>query len=722
MLSLCSVIRWIAGAGLCLILLGTGIAAAQGEANPKRYVEIELIADKRVAAPGQTFWVALRQKIVPGWHTYWRNPGDSGEPTKITWSLPEGFTASDIHWPVPDAIPVGPLLNHGYSNEVLLLTQITVPQSAEGRVTLSADSTWLVCKEICIPETGKASVDITIASPAQVSQDAVTLTHAVSKLPKEAPWQAYVSADETSVRLTLSDAGLDPGRVAKLHFFPDEWGPIAFAAKQTVSWDSGSPTLVMARGDLKDKPVDALKGLLVIDEDTGDGVVRHGFEVSAKAGPTGGQSITALQLAGPSGGSGVGLWQALVFALLGGAILNLMPCVFPVLSLKALSLTKHAAAGHSEARRQGLSYFAGVMTSFAVLAAVLLALRGAGEALGWGFQFQSPAFVLAMAALFFALGLSLSGVFLIGTSITNTGSALASQGGIKGSFFTGVLASVASTPCTAPFMGAAMGFALSQPAVTATSVILVLGIGFALPIVALSFTPALARLLPRPGAWMETMKQVLAFPLYASAGWMVWVLSIQAGSSGVLAAVVVLLAIGFATWLLGDVKRATGAGKIAAAVVVLAAAVGGYRLVGDGVRAAPSVAATASQDVAEPFSQAKLDSLLAEGRPVFVNFTAAWCITCKVNEQVALSSETFRAELKERNIAYLKGDWTKQDPQITAILERFGRAGVPLYLFYSGERGAGPDVLPQLLSEATVLKHLAKAKVTPEIAKHGDQS
>lgn len=720
MLSLSSVIRFLAGAGLCLIFFGAGAASAQ---DVKRYVEIDLIADKRVAAPGQTFWVALRQKIVPGWHTYWRNPGDSGEPTKITWSLPEGFQASDIHWPVPEAIPVGPLLNHGYSDEVLLLSQITVPQGAEGRVTLTADSTWLVCKEICIPETGKASLDVMIGSPAQVSQDAVTLTQAVGKLPKEAPWQAFVSADETSVRLTLKDAGLDPARVAKLHFFPNEWGPIAFAAKQTVSWDSGSPTLVMARGDLKDKPVEALKGLLVINEDTGNGIVQHGFEVSAEPGPTGGSSISAVQLVGSSGGSsGVGLWQALVFALLGGAILNLMPCVFPVLSLKALSLTKHAAAGHSEARRHGLAYFAGVMASFAVLAAVLLALRGAGEALGWGFQFQSPAFVLAMAALFFALGLSLSGVFLIGTSVTNTGSSLATQGGLKGSFFTGVLASIASTPCTAPFMGAAMGFALSQPAVTAAGVILMLGIGFALPIVALSFTPALARLLPKPGAWMETMKQVLAFPLYASAGWMVWVLSIQAGSSGVLAAVVVLLAIGFAAWLLGDVKRTTVAGKVAAAAVVLLAGVGGYRLLSDGARAAPSVSATAMQDTAEPFSQAKLDSLLAAGRPVFVNFTAAWCITCKVNEQVALSSDAFRAELKKRNIAYLKGDWTKQDPQITAILERFGRAGVPLYLFYTGERGVAPDVLPQLLSEATVLKHLAKAKITPEIAKNGDQS
>jgi len=688
---------------------GPGFAQDAG-----KRVAIDLIADKRVAVPGETIWVALRQKIAPGWHTYWSNPGDSGEATRIAWRLPQGFQASEIRWPVPEAIPVGPLMNFGYSGEVLLLSQITVPADATQPVTLTADANWLVCKEICIPEDGSASLELGIDVGAKGSGHAATIAEAVSKLPTAAPWTSSLAAGPETIDLNV-EGTFNPDRVVSLRFFPKDWGHITYAAEQKVTWGSGQTTLTLQRGELKDKPIEKLDGLLVVEEQLDGQRVRHGFDIQSR--PAAATGDVALAFAGGSDAA-IGLWQAMLFALLGGIILNLMPCVFPVLSLKALSLAKHGSEESGERRRQGLAYLAGVLASFGVLAVALLALRATGQALGWGFQFQSPIFVLAMAALFFALGLSLSGVFLIGTSVTNLGSGLAGQGGLKGSFFTGVLASVAATPCTAPFMGAAIGYALTQPAIAAVVVLLTLGLGFALPIVGLSFSSTLARLLPRPGRWMETMKQVLAFPLYASAGWMVWVLSVQSGSTGVLAAIVVLLAVGFVAWLMGEPSRVGMTSKVAAIAILLVAAVGGYRLLD-----APAVtqASAAKDSLAEPFSQKRLDALLGEGKPVFVNFTAAWCITCKVNEQVALNSEAFRNALVDGGIAYLKGDWTRQDPEITAVLEKFGRAGVPLYIFYSGKPGASAQVLPQLLTEAVVLQHLAAHSLTPK-ATNGGQS
>lgn len=694
---------------VAMTMAAAGVGVAQ---DTGKRVAIDLIADKRVAVPGETMWVALRQKIEPGWHTYWSNPGDSGEATRINWKLPPGAQASDIHWPVPEAIPVGPLMNFGYSDEVLLLSQVTVPADAIAPVTLTADANWLVCKEICIPEEGSASLKVGIADGAQASDHASLIADAVARLPTAAPWKASFAAGPDKIDLRVEGA-FNPSRVASLRFFPKEWGHIAYAAEQKVTWGQDWTNLELQRGELKDKAVEKIDGLLVVEEKLDGRNVRYGFEVQANA-AAGAAGVMALVSAGAD--SGLGLWQAMLFALLGGVILNLMPCVFPVLSLKALSLARHGSEHSAERKRHGLAYLAGVLSCFAVLAAVLLALRATGQALGWGFQFQSPVFVLAMAALFFALGLSLSGVFLIGTSVTNLGSGLAAKDGLKGSFFTGVLASVAATPCTAPFMGAAIGYALTQPAIAAVVVLMTLGLGFALPIVGLSYSSTLARLLPKPGRWMETMKQVLAFPLYASAGWMVWVLSVQSGSTGVLAAVVVLLAVAFVAWLLGEPSRVGMASKAAAVVILLVSAVGGYRL----LDAPQTTQVSAAQDaLAEPFSQARLDALLGEGKPVFVNFTAAWCITCKVNEQVALNSDAFRKALADGGITYLKGDWTRQDPEITKVLETFGRAGVPLYIFYSGKPGASAQVLPQLLTEAVVLQHLTADALTPKPSNGG---
>lgn len=674
----------------------------------KRMVRIDLISETAAIRPGQPFWVALRQKIAPGWHTYWENPGDSGEPTRIEWDLPDGFEASDIHWPAPEAIPVSSLMNYGYSHEALLLVRITPPERiAADRVSLRAASRWLVCEEICIPEEGEARLSLTVAddgTPLETGRSADRIAEAVRALPRPAPWRVSLTVAPEKLALAVETSQLRPGQVETMRFFPREWGLVANAAVQTVDWGADGPQLIMQRGELKDQPLARLSGLLAVSATDG---TRRVYEISVTP------SQTVAEIAAPGAGTvtpggGLSLWQAAGFALLGGLILNFFPCVFPVLSMKALSL---ARGGHAQANRvHALAYFAGVMASFAVLAALLLVLRATGAAVGWGFQFQSPWFVLVMAALFFALGLSLSGVFNLGGALMGVGDSLTRRDGASGSVFTGVLASIAATPCTAPFMGAALGYAITQPAIESTTVVMMLGLGFALPMTLLSLSGAFARLLPRPGPWMETLKQALAFPLYASAVWLVWVLSLQTGASGVLAAGAVLVATGFAAWLVGGFRgaspwRYTGS----AAVVLLAFALAAPAIdAGRGAGPAPDErGASATGEIGEPFSLARLDALRAEGRPVFVNLTAAWCITCKVNEEVALKSEGFQQALTRGNIGYLIGDWTSQDPEISQMLKKFGRAGVPLYLLYP-PGGGEPEVLPQILTEGMVVRRFAE--------------
>jgi len=690
---------------------GTLESLVQGQSTPRstrqateRKVAIDLLSETAAIRPGQPFWVALRQEIAPGWHTYWENPGDSGEPTRIDWTLPAGFSASDIHWPAPKAIPYGTLMNYGYSGEALLLVRITPPEDLSAdRVTLKAESRWLVCEEICIPEDGEARLSLTVAQPGaplDPGQGADKIAAAMRDLPKEAPWPVNLTVAPEKLALSVESDALQAENIESLRFFPRDWGLIANAAPQTLDWRAEGPRIVMTRGERKGEPVEQLNGLLTVTAADG---TREAYNVSV----TPGAEVAALPAAsGGTGAGGLSLWHAAAFAFLGGLILNFFPCVFPVLSMKALSLA-HGGKNARADRGHALAYLGGVMLSFAVLAGLLLALRATGAAFGWGFQFQSPWFVLVMAALFFALGLSLSGVFNFGGAMMGVGDSLTRRGGASGSFFTGILASIAATPCTAPFMGAALGYAVTQPAVEATTVILVLGLGFAAPMTLLSLSGAFARLLPKPGAWMETLKQVLAFPLYASAVWLVWVLSLQTGADGVLAAGSVLVAVGFAAWLVGmtQARRALRYAGSAAVIVLAFAAVAPMLGTAQDAGSASEQAA-ASGDIGEPFSMARLKELRAQGRPVFVNLTAAWCITCKVNEEVALKSEGFQQALERGNIAYLIGDWTNQDPEISQMLERFGRAGVPLYLLYSGD-GDPPKVLPQILTEGMVVRNLA---------------
>jgi thiol:disulfide interchange protein len=527
--------------------------------------------------------------------------------------------------------------------------------------------------------------------------------------------------------LTLQVDGLDreADKIARARFFPINWGQIANALPQKTMLLHDGLLLRMLQGETPPAAGATLDGLLALEGTSPDGgKFRRGYIVSAaNVPPTPDDVSAASELMSPAAMSGeagnIGFGVALLFAFLGGLILNLMPCVFPILSLKAYALAREASATHHGARG-GLAFLAGVLASFGVIAAGLIALRAAGIAAGWGIQFQSPGFVLALAALFLALGLNMSGVFEFGGSLTGAGDSLTRRQGLAGSFFTGVLATAVATPCTAPFMGAAVGYAFAQPALQATAVLMALGLGFAMPMLLLSMSPGLGRLLPRPGTWMVRFKQAMAFPLYATAAWLVWVLSVQLGSDGVLAAMVTLLVVAFAAWLFGISSGSRALAKAAALIIAIGGIAGGVAMLSG---AQPSTgtaeAATDAGPRAEAFTQARLDGLLAEGKPVFINFTAAWCITCKVNERVALRSDRIADAFTKRGITYLKGDWTNANPEITAILTSFGRAGVPLYLLYSGVPGSQPQVLPQLLTESIVLGKVAELSPSPQKQANG---
>ena len=670
--------------------------------NAERKVDASLVSEVSGLPVGGAFWVGLHQRIPPGWHTYWRNPGDSGEPTHIEWQLPDGFSAGEIQWPAPHRLPYGPLVNFGYKDEVLLLTRIKAPADLPvgEPVTLRGHARWLVCEEICIPEHKEVALTLvaTSDSPGPDPSWAELFENTRRALPQPAPWPTTVATGSDGLRLSI-DASLPANRVSGIAFFPDEDGWIDNAADQKARIGAEALTVELQPSY---RPLEgALGGVIVIEETLETGPARQAFRLVAEP---------VVATIGPVG-PGISVLNALFFALLGGLILNLMPCVFPVLSMKALAL---AAKAHGERRHAavgGAVFTLGVLVTFAAIAGSLIALQAGGAQVGWGFQLQSPVFVTLLAYLLFAVGLSLSGVFAVGGSLMGIGGNISAVSGHRGAFLTGVLAAIVATPCTAPFMGAAIGFALTQPAAVSMGVFLALGFGMAVPYLLLSLFPALLRFLPQPGTWMERLKQALAFPMYASAVWLVWVLSQQTGPQGVLVALAGMLLIAFAAWLHGATRegargwRATGAVGAAAAVTLALVLV---RLPAPSPTAPPASASLQSDGLAyEPYSADRLAELRRENRAVFVNFTAAWCVTCLVNDRVALATPEVAEAFTRWDVAYLKADWTNRDPEITAALREFGRGGVPLYVFYPPtDSGRAPVVLPQILTEAVVVSTL----------------
>jgi thiol:disulfide interchange protein DsbD len=704
---------------LILACLGLGPVMAQGFRTPADLVRASLVAEPAAVAGATPFTLAIHMRLKPGWHVYWRNPGDSGLPPEVTWTLPAGFNPGAIQWPAPRRIPIATLMNYGYEGEVTLLVPVTPPPSLDPAepVRIAGKLTYLVCETECVPGSADLSLTLPVGPSTPDAANAALFARARAEMPVAPLWPMRVSSVGERLRLDFAAGGLKPEQIASATYFPYGETVIDNAAAQTMTVDSQGLHLTLDRGDPKSTtgPLsDPLPGVLVVEEATGASPVRlafaYGDEPAAAAGavpPPPAPAAAATPAEDPPT-----LGAAIVLALLGGLILNLMPCVFPVLSIKVLGLVRQAGESPGRVRLHGLAYTAGVLASFLGLAGVLIALKGGGASLGWGFQLQSPPVVAGLAYLLVAVGLSLSGAVSFGGRLAGIGDGLARRSGLPGSFFTGVLATVVATPCTAPFMGAAVGFALTQGAAVALAVFASLGLGLALPFLALTVWPAALRVLPRPGAWMETLKQALAFPVYATAAWLIWVLAQQVDARGLFAALIGVVLVGFAVWAW---ERGRGAGPFGERIFQGLAGLGVIAVVALALglaheRAAPGVLAAA--EGTEAFSRARLDALRDERRPIFVNLTAAWCITCAVNETTSLNRPAVRAAMRAKGVASLKGDWTNQNPEITRLLEEHGRSGVPLYLLYAGT--GAPQVLPQILTEGTVLEALKALPDRPQ--------
>ena len=696
----------LAALACVFLLLGGSRPSTDASEGPR--VRVELLSEVAAAVPGEPFWAALRQRIAPGWHTYWMNPGDSGEPPRIEWDLPSGFRAGEFVWPLPERISVGSAMTYGYSNEVVLPMAMTPPANlpAGKNVTLRGRASWLVCEKICVPEEAPVALTLPVAAgaPSLDPRGAALIAAARRNVPTASPWPASFVATPADVTLTVKASGLMPDRITDVWFFPARWGAIDLTAPQRARVDAEGIRLDVARGQLREAVAAPIDGVLVVSERLDGGVARHAF------------SLTALPRSPGTDAAGLGsLLRAIALALAGGLVLNLMPCVLPVLSVKALGLVRHASDRPALLRAHGLTYAAGVLVSFAIVAGVLIALRAGGEQIGWGFQLQSPAFVTVLAWLFFSVALGFSGVIVVSGRFAGMGQTLAARSGYGGSFAAGALATVAATPCTAPFMGAALGFAVTQPWPIALAIFEALGLGLALPYLVLSFVPAWSRLLPGPGPWMARLQQLLAFPLYAAAAWLVWVVSQQAGPHGVGAALAGLVLIAFAAWLhgaLGGIRalwRHTATWTIAALLPLLIVGILALGPLGAGTRSPASEVASGGL-AWEPFSPERLAALRAAGTPVFVNFTAAWCVTCLVNERVALRSPAVADAFTRKGVVALKADWTNRDPAIGQVLGSLGRSGVPLYVLYASGAGtvAAPTLLPQILTEGAVIDALDK--------------
>jgi thiol:disulfide interchange protein len=674
--------------GLILALAASSAWTAEDTGAVQRdHIEAELVAATTSVQPGTLLKVGLRLLPDPGWHTYWKNPGDSGLPTEIHWRLPEGVVAGDIDWPYPGAMPMGHLINYGYKDEHLLPVIIEVPvgQPLDQDFIIEADAEWLVCEEICIPgdATLRLSLPVLDQTPQVNSSHQALFDWAERRQPQPVDWPASFSTDGGQLSVQIQpDEGDASGQ---WEFYSAVGNLVDHAETATVHVANGQVLVAQKLSTFMAREPDSLLFLLV-DADRG-----QAWELEAERGDL-------VSIAGLSAESQVGWALAILLALVGGVLLNLMPCVFPVLSIKAMSV----ASGGDDQRGHGLAYTAGVLVSFAVLAGILLALRAGGEAIGWGFQLQSPLFIGILVYVFFALGLSLSGLFDFGTRLMGIGQGLTEKGGRRGSFFTGILACVVASPCTAPFMGTALGVAVIMPWPMAMGIFLALGLGLALPMLALSFSPALARKLPRPGPWMETFKQAMAFPLYLAVVWLLWVLARQTDANGLAAVLTGMVALAFALWLGGRrdrgpslaVARHAGVGlSLIVAVAALGTAVQQH-----------GESTTPTEAWWEPWSVERLEQLRADSeQAVLVNMTADWCVTCLVNERVALNTDPVRQAMSEHDVVYLKGDWTRRDPAITEYLSEFGRNGVPLYVVYP-RNGDEPRVLPQILTPGLVVQ------------------
>jgi thiol:disulfide interchange protein len=683
--------------GLGFLCFAASAAFAASNSADALHVHVQIIAPVAQLSPGASSEAGLYFKLDPGWHVYWQNAGDSGEPPHIQWTLPDGITAGPLQFPAPQRLPLGPLMDFGYENEVLFPFNLDVVSSAKpGPVALHAKVAWLVCREVCIPGKAELEVDRVISaaggqvarvSPAMVSPDAEIYDRLVGQLPQPLPTadRGVFQPAAAGFRLAVSTGQRETQAV----FFPEDQNIVDNPAPQTVTPTKTGFVLDLKKDSSLAVSPTQLKGVIELSGG-------RNYEIVAMPGTV--AVVPAFSFAA--------LARIVGLAFIGGLILNLMPCVFPVLFLKGLALVNSGNEEKHKLRAHGFVYTVGILVSFWALVALLLGLRAAGGTLGWGFQFQSPVFLSLMAALLFFLGLSLAGQFEIGLTLTSAGGSLAAKQGYAGSFFTGVLAVVVATPCTAPFMGAAIGYALAQPAAVTFAVFTALALGLAAPYVALTLQPAWTRLLPKPGVWMDILKQAISVPIFGTVIWLAWVVAQGYGANLLLALLAIFLLIAIAGWFLGRWPAKRGATAVAAVIllVVVVACVVAPKKFGATPSSAPAASSSGGATAGstwQPWSADAAQKALAAGQPVFVDFTASWCLSCQVNERVALDRPEVMQAFASANVLLLRADWTREDPAITQALTDLGRSGVPVYALYTPGPSA-PQLLPQVLTPGIV--------------------
>ena len=719
---------------LGLLLASPAAFPLSGNVVATDNVKAHLVSEVSSIAAGQPFWVALEFDIRDGWHTYWRNPGDSGQATTIKWQLPPGFTAGDIVWTTPHRFELPPLMNYGYAKHAVHLVRIAAPVGLQAGtpVVLSAKASWLVCADVCIPEDAELQLKLPVSGGAAAldPRDAALFAAARSELPGAEPAATTARIQGGQLVIALGkEWGATLPQIKSLTFFPYAEGGIEYAAPQVLTRTKDAVELAVKLGD-RPPQAGAIRGVLVATELSGNDTVTVPMEIAANlsaaaaaAGTTSVASTTSAAGTKANAGTNAGTTAAagaagtgktdtslpvlMLLAMLGGLILNLMPCVFPVLSIKAIGLVEQAKKHPAAVRAKGLVFAAGVISSMLCLAGVLLALRAGGEQIGWGFQLQSPLFVTLLVYLLLAVGLNLSGVFEVGGGLAGVGDELTRGESFRASFFTGVLTTLVATPCTAPYMAFAVGAALTQPPVIALCIFAALGFGLALPYLLLSFAPWMRRALPKPGAWMDTLKEIFAFPIYASAAWLLWVLAGQTSSFGLGAALAGAILIAFAAWAYQKSKSSAAGGRAAALVTatlaVLLAIFLPVRFADVAAAASGSAVGAPAADGWQPYDAAQVAKLNASGKPLLVNFTASWCLTCLVNERNAFTDSAVQEVFRNKGVTLMKGDWTNRNPAITRALAAFGRAGVPLYVVYNSKPGSSePVILPQLLTPSAV--------------------
>jgi thiol:disulfide interchange protein/DsbC/DsbD-like thiol-disulfide interchange protein len=677
----------------------------------RELVRAGLLADVSAVVPGKPFTVGLLLHMVPNWHTYWRFPGDAGIPTEMKWKLPDGWKVGEIQWPIPLRLSEpGDIQIYGYHDEVLLLQEVTPPASlSESRVQLAGEASWLVCEKICIPGSAKLQLDLPIAAQNAPANEEIFSRYRRS-LPQSWPDTKVASSSWTrngsELQLSVESAALTNYPVAE--FFPLPEGNVVVGHPKTERGADGKITFRVPI-ETEDRKLSALNGIVVFGQDE-NGPGRNAWSLTGN----GSASIISSSIPLTSGN----IAKFLLFGFLGGFILNLMPCVLPVISLKIFGFIQHAGQDRRRILRSGLAFIAGIFAWFIGLALLLIVLKAAGREITWAFQFTNPYFVLAMSAVVLVFALNLFGVFEISLPQAANRSLLGwtAREGDAGSFFQGIFATVLATPCTAPFLGTALGFAFTQSGWMILLMFVAIAAGMSSPYLLLSAQPAWLRLLPRPGPWMLRVKQLMGFLLLATLLFLLWVLGAQRGADAILWASCFLLALSVSCWMKGAfiVPTASFASRLFSIVLMLVLVIAsGYYFIGEKFKATKLVSGPAAQGDWQPFTPERLESELKQGHAVFVDFTAAWCLTCKFNEASVLESNAVRDAFQRHGIVKIKADWTNADPAITKILKQFGRPGVPMYVLYPG-KNAEPILFPELLTQNLILEKIET--LSPHVA------